>query len=259
MPRVGDGLWAAIRKRRPKLPETPNVLVKLAFGAIAAVIAGTIAWSAAGDVIKHNTIARGSIYTMDGPQLYKDPYGFRQSRGNRWDAHVWPFASRGSLHCFEEHQLFESPYVSGALPAEEVGGPETDTKVKRLFWSPHKIVLEVHANGPGRVVVNQNHANAWKTDVGELGSDGGLISVKVPPGDHVVTLTYSDWKVRLGALVTFATVLAIVIAAAKRLRLRAYALRRLWRILPERDAPPPQPPAAPPAPSPPPEAADTTT
>src|SRR6185295_10167956 len=158
------------------------------------------------------------------PLPYNDE--FRQARGNRLDADVWPFAHRGSLHCFEEHQLFESPYLRGDLAQEEYGAPNTDTKVERLSWSPHKIVLKVTSSAAGRFLVNQNHSRAWHTDVGELRSDGGLITVDVPAGEHIVTLTYSDWHITLGALVSLLTIGLIAWRGYLRLRARGQALAR---------------------------------
>jgi hypothetical protein len=226
LPRLGDRVWGAFGKLRERFGETPPRALRLAVAVAAFVPAAWLAHKAASDVIDHDSIKPGQVYVMGPPLVFKD--SFRQARGNRWDGDVWPFTNRGSLHCFEEQQLFESPYVRGDAKEEEYGAPETDTKVERLSWSPHKIVLRVKSNGPGRFLVNQNHHDAWQTDVGELGSDGGLISVKVPPGEHVVTLTFSDWKIRVGALVTFATLLAIGIAAVKTLKKR---IRRVGSAL----------------------------
>jgi hypothetical protein len=107
-----------------------------------------------------------------------------------------------------------------------------------VSWTPHKIVLKVTSSNAGRFIVNQNHHNAWKTDVGELASDGGLITVRVPAGEHVVTLEYRDWRIRLGALITFTTLLAIAIRGYKRLRRRFDAARRWWNALPSGDGQP---------------------
>lgn len=223
--KLGEGV-ARIRKTK-----TENDRMLLIAGAVAStVVAGWIGMQAAEDVLTHNRVAPGSVYNFQPPLVRDQP--FKQSRGNRWDAHVWTFVNLGTLHCFEENKLFESPYLRGDLPAEEFGAPDTDTKVERVSWSPHKIVLKVSSSKNGRFIVNQNHHNAWKTDVGELSSDGGLITVRVPPGEHVVTLEYRDWRVRLGALVTLVTVLVIGLRGAKRLRRRFDAARRWWRMLP---------------------------
>lgn len=80
--------------------------------------------------------------------------------------------------------------------------------------------------------MNQNHSKNWRTDTGELRSDGGLISVTVPAGEHVVTLRYRDDKIVVGGLITLATTGVIAFFAVKRLRRRVRALYRFWRALP---------------------------
>lgn len=212
---------------------------KVLFALITTAIAGSAAFYAAHDVVAHTSVARGAIYTMAAPQIHRGPY--RQSRGNRWDAHVWAFANMGSLHCFDENEHAESPRLRGDLPAEEYPAPGSDMTVERVSWSPQKIVVRVHANAPGRFLVNQNYARAWKSDVGEIGSDEGLIRVDVPAGDHVVTLTYRDWGIRVGAVISVATLLVIAVFGAKRLRRRGAALLRWYDRLPESDSMKPAP------------------
>jgi hypothetical protein len=221
--KVGDKLGGGRPKRN----------LAIVGGVAGVVFAGWLGVHAAKDVLEHNRIAPGTIYNFQPPLVKDQP--FRQSRGNRWDAHVWTFTNLGTIHCFEENKVFESPYLRGDLPAEEFGAPDTDTKVERLSWSPHKIVLKVTSSKPGRFIINQNHHDAWKTDVGEIASDGGLITVRVPAGEHKVTVEYRDWRVRLGGLITFATLLAIAIRGWKRLRARGLAARRWWRMLPSGD------------------------
>jgi hypothetical protein len=232
LPRVVERAWERARAWRTDLPEIPP----LGRAVIAVAVTALAAWlglAAARDVIDHTTIAKGSIYNMDGPQIYKADT-FRQARGNRWDAQVWAFVNRGSLHCFDEIELFESPYLRGDLPAEEYPAPESpELKVERISWSPHEIVVHVQSDAPGRFLVNMNHANAWRSDVGTLGSDGGLISVRVPAGDHRVTLSYVDWRVRIGAFLSLAVIGAFAWLGAKRLRRRAAAFERWFRGLPK--------------------------
>lgn len=194
---------------------TPLVF-RLAIAVVASGFAAYGAWYAVADVIEHDRVRPGQLFKMPPPLEYKDD--FRQARGNRWDAHVWPFASRGTLHCFHEHKLYESPNLRGDLSQEEFGAPGTDTKVERLKWTPNEIVVRVRSTGPGRFLVNQNFAKGWHTDVGEVGEDGGLISVKVPAGEHVVTIHYREWRMVVGAIISGLTILAIAIGLGRRSR-----------------------------------------
>ena len=230
-----EPLWIRVRLWRPSLslPERIPIVGRALINIVAAVFAAYVALYAGHDVVDHTTIPEGAIYSMDGPRLVEEP--FRQARGNRWDAQVWVFASRGSLHCFDENELFESPYLRSDLPQEEYPAPgNPGMTVERVSWSNNEIVVKVHAPLDGRFLVNMNHAPAWKTDVGTIGSDGGLISVNVPAGDHVVTLRYRDWRVLLGALISIATILGIGYFGFKLARRRVRVIRRWWRLLEQR-------------------------
>jgi len=217
-------------KSAPAATDLP-LAARVAATAAASAIVAYLGYGAAMDVVEHNRIDKGTVFTMSGPQEWKD--AFRQARGNRWDAHVWPFASRGTLHCFHEHKYFESPYLRGDLPNDEYPAPDVDTQVERISWSPNKIVVRVRGREPGRFLVNQNHDSGWRTDVGQLGSDGGLISVRVPAGEHVVTLSYRNGWMTIGAIVTGLTFAAVAFGLYRRVRKKVIALRRWYRALPQ--------------------------
>ena len=226
---LGDRVHALVRRRQGLPVNATTPLTRFAMGGIGAVVAGSIAWAAAKDVVETNFVHPNVVYTMDGPQ--RRPAEFQMSRGNRWDAHVWPYIDMGSAHCFEEHALFTSPLIRGDLERDEYPAPDAkDMTVERVSWSPEKIVVKVHAPSGGRFLVNQNHNAAWRTDVGELDSDGGLISVRVPPGDHVVTVAFRDYRMWFGVLVSLGTLGWMLYLAQKAARSRAAAWARLWRL-----------------------------
>lgn len=127
---------------------------------------------------------------------------FHQARGNRWDAQVWAPANRGTLQCFEETEFEQSPLLRGDLEAEEFPLDAASGTVKRIFWSPSKIVLAVHATTNMTVVVNQNWAPLWSSSVGNVQSLEGELSVAVPPGDHELVLKYDDGWLDLGIALT---------------------------------------------------------
>lgn len=229
--RIEDGIAAALRAialragagvgEGGELAPLPRALV----GGAAFAVAFVLARAAAADVTTENMVHERAIYTLAPVAQIDQP--FRQSRGNRWDAHVWPFANLGSLHCFEEQQLPVSPLLRGDLPAEEYAAPGSVADVERLSWSPHQIRLRVRSAEGALVRVNQNHNGSWKSDVGEVVSDGGLLAVRLPPGEHVVTLRFRDPFVRVGFVVSAVTVLLILRFGARRLRLRARAWQRM--------------------------------
>jgi hypothetical protein len=199
-------------------------------GVVGAALAATLAWYSCRDVLDENFVHEGVLYTFHTPLAGRT--GFRQSRGNRWDAQVWTFANLGSLHCFEENDLFESPRLRGDLSAEEFAPDDPNAKVERLVWSPNKLVLRVTSEAGARVVVNQNHHEGWRSNVGKVESDGGLLSVRVPAGVQRVELRFRDWRILAGGLVSAATGLGIAAFAALRARRWLRAVRRWLRRMP---------------------------
>lgn len=201
------------------------VVGKLLGGALGVGAAAAIALFAAKDVISDNFVHEGALWVLGPPARVEQP--FRQARGNRWDAHVWTFANLGSLHCFEEQALPTSPLLRGDLPQEEYAAPGSDADVERVSWSPHRIVLRVRARGEALVRVNQNWSAAWKTDVGVVEADQRLLAVRVPAGEHLVTLRHADGAVRVGFVITAVSLLLVLRTAARGTRRRLRAWRRL--------------------------------
>jgi hypothetical protein len=86
-------------------------------------------------------------------------------------------------------------------------------------WSPNRLDLEVAAHGPGLVIVNQNYDPDWEVSSGKAVIDyGGRLAVRVTPEDREVVLTYRPASFIVGALLSTATVLALVGLAARRRR-----------------------------------------
>jgi hypothetical protein len=204
------------------------------FVALAAVmgtlLTAVIGYRAAKDVVEEDTVAPHSLYVMDPPLTYEDT--FRQSRGNRWDQQVWAPASRGSLACFEETEFFQSPKLRGDLPAEEYAAPGSDADVQRLDWSPHRIELRVNARAPSTILVNQNWAPAWRSNVGTVVSEEGLLGIRVPPGEHHMILRHRDSRALFGAAVSFGTLGALLFLGWRQTRRWTLATIARVRALP---------------------------
>lgn len=154
---------------------------------------------------------------------------FRQSRGNRWDAHVWAPASLGSLQCFEETPFPQSRLLRGDLPAEEYPIDPTVATVERVSWSPNAITLQVDARAPTTILVNQNYASEWRSNIGTVRSHEELLGVDVPAGRNVVTLRYRDPWIYAGlgvSLIAWGAVLVLLVAyLARRARSVAAGIR----------------------------------
>jgi hypothetical protein len=149
---------------------------------------------------------------------------FHQVPGDRGNMMAYPPANLGTLSCFEEGALDISPRLRGDLPADEyLAEPDAGT-VRRLHWSPNRIVLEVDAKRPTTVLVNQNMGVGWRADGAALVEKGvdGLIAARVDAGHHVVTFRYLPTSVVAGAAVSL-----LAAAGALAFLLRARRARRL--------------------------------
>ncbi len=157
---------------------------------------------------QHAAIPAGGIHRTAPPLVVNQE--FRQARGNRWDAQVWVPTNLGCLQWFEETAFPQSPLLRGDRDAEEFPEDPEQIQVRRVFWSPTKIVLDVQAAAAGKVYVNQNYHEGWTASVGHTRNTDGLLSIDVPKGNFSMTLTFRDRLVMLGAMITLASILCCV-------------------------------------------------
>ena len=214
--------WRSFRRRDPSAP-LPLVAALLG-GATGAALGAGVGLVVARSLVQENQV-RG-IFSADPPLAYATD--FRQSRGNRWDAHVWARVGRGTLQCFEENRFPQSDRLRADLPAEEYPLDPSRARVERVSWSPNRIALHVVATDSTPVVVNQNFDRGWTADAGEVLSSGGLLAVVAPPGDRTIVLTYRDGWLTLGVAVSLLGAIACAVALARWLRARAYGARARW-------------------------------
>ncbi len=213
IPAVVRGVWSRVRAWRRKEPsEAPVELVFLAvllatYGAYRAVRPPL------DDLVEHVRIKPGMMFLQEAPRRFEQP--FKQHRGNRRDAHIFPSINMGSIYCVAGNPLPESALLRADLPAEEYPVDPAKATVKRLSWSPNVIELEVDAKEATTIRVNQNWAPEWRTDVGTVKSDEKLLAVDVPAGKHMITLAYRDRALMACLLVSLATLLAMLSLVAR--------------------------------------------
>jgi hypothetical protein len=191
--------WRAWRGKDVAAPSLPLRIVLALGGAAFAVLVGrAVANNLVADVRAHQV-----IFAQEPPLVRKA--AFRQARGNRWDAQVWPPLGRGSLQCFEETEFPQSPRLRADLPAEEYPSDPAAASVERLAWTPNHITLDVVAKAPTTIYVNQNFARGWSSNAGSVRSEDGLLALDVPAGKSLVKLSYGDGWLTFGLLVSFAS------------------------------------------------------
>jgi hypothetical protein len=153
-----------------------------------------------------NARAAANGRTMSVPPPHLDR-AFHQSRGNRWLAVDYTFMSRGSLSCFDDYNVAQSPVLRGDLTQEEyLLNPDAGT-VQRLAWSPNRIDLHVELTKPARVFINQNWHPGWRSNMGTVVSDDGVLAVDLQAGSSDLTLRFLP-RSAVGGIATFVLGLA---------------------------------------------------
>jgi hypothetical protein len=129
---------------------------------------------------------------------------FHQVPGDRSMMLMYPHANLGTLSCFEETPLETSPRLRGNLPADEYLADAGAGTVRRVLWSPNRIVLDIDARRPTKVLVNQNWAPGWRVEGGAAidGGEAGLLAATVAAGRHTVTFRYLPRPFVIGAVVS---------------------------------------------------------
>ena len=114
---------------------------------------------------------------------------FHQARGNRWAAASFGPMSRGSLACWEAYGVPQSTRLR-ADSAQESWLVASAGVLEERRWSPQHLAFHVELDAPTRLVINQNHHRGWKSSVGAVVSEDGLLAVALPAGKHDVSLRF---------------------------------------------------------------------
>ncbi len=149
----------------------------------ALLVAVDVAW-----LVKNDTLcAKERTMVETPPVVVRD---FHQARGNRWLAGYYPYTSRGSLACFDDYNVAQSPDLRGDLDKEEYLKDEGAGTVERIAWSPNHVRLRVSLVRPARVYINQNWHPGWRSSDGVVVSEGGVLAVDLPAGKNDVELRF---------------------------------------------------------------------
>jgi hypothetical protein len=185
-------------------------------------------------------INAGQMYVVEPPRWYDGP--FVQSRGNRRDAHVFATANMGTIYCVAGNPLPESALLRGDLGQEEYPIDPNVASVQRVSWSPNSIDLDVDAQAPTTILVNQNWNESWHTDVGTIVNHDLLLGVDVPAGKHRVKLRYADRLTKFCVSISLVTIIALLVMLYRYARNFLRGERKKWKTMPllpepERDEP----------------------
>jgi hypothetical protein len=156
--------------------------------------------------------ARDKARSLSGPPIASaalEP--FRQARGNRWALGAYEPMQRGSLSCWDAYPVPQSALLRGDLAAEEfLRDPDAGT-VARRAWSPNAIDLDVRLARATTVVINQNWHSGWRTNLGEIASGRGLLTVALPAGEHRLSLRFAPRSAMAGGLASLVAMVGVLL------------------------------------------------
>ena len=167
-------------------------------------------------LVRYHRLEQERTSLMIAPVEVQRP--FVQARGNRWLAAYYPAMSRGTLSCFDDFDVPQSPLLRGDLAQEEYLVDPSAGSVERRSWSPNRIVLQVKLARQGRVRINQNYHPGWHTSTGTVSNDLGLLAVDLPAGEHEVTLRFLPESAAGGIAISLASLAVLVWIVRERLR-----------------------------------------
>jgi hypothetical protein len=150
--------------------------------------------------------AASDRHMVAAPEQVSRP--FRQARGNRWALAYFTPLNRGSLSCWDAYPVPQSAQLRGDLPLEEYLKDPAAGELFERSWSPNRIELIANLTRPTSVLVNQNHHTGWRSSVGSVVNDDGLLAVELPAGQHRLTLRFLPRSAVTGAAATFASLIA---------------------------------------------------
>lgn len=194
-----------------------------ALGAIALTIAVTLLLANVGPLVTNQHVAAKGRPMVAPPRELRQE--FHQARGTRWALANYGPMSRGVLSCYDAYPVPQSPLLRGDLQNEEYLAEADAGTVKRTFWSPNKIELDVDVQRDTRLLVNQNWHPGWRSSVGSVASSLGLLAVDVPAGKHHMVVRFLPRSAVGGAMVSIVS-LAVLLWVVRR-RSKDMAFREL--------------------------------
>ena len=120
--------------------------------------------------------------------------------------------------------------AAGTVVTAKPANPQAES-VQIVAYEPDRVVLKVHADADGVLVLSESYEEGWHAhvdgDKAPVDEAYGVVrAVPITAGDHTVVLTYDPWSLRYGfylSLLGAALSLAVIGAFAVR-RMRGGAL-----------------------------------
>jgi hypothetical protein len=200
-----DRIVALVPKLADRVPRLPRAAVP-----VLQAIVPMFAILGAGDVLGHGlnlaheypTGAPMRAGIRPTPRIF---YGGADSVGYIEQ----PQQNRGRLACYEPWAPYEgAPLWEGDLP--QAKGTTPGIVVSNVTRTQNTFELDVQADAPGRVLLNSSFDLNWRASVGTPVEQNKQLALDVPAGVHHVRMYYRPRLLILGALVTAASIAAVV-------------------------------------------------
>lgn len=173
------------------------------------------------DLIVYSCQVLGTIVHPEVPAVSRDA-AFSKEAAMNHPREAYVRMNRGTLSCRNELLVSSGRRLpTGQLARmkdEVVVVSGRGAEVEMVSWSPNRMVVDLSGSTPMEIRFRTNHDRNWESDVGTTVDHAGLLGVKLPPGDHRVTVRYSSRRVWDGLFVTALVLLIIVILAQYRRR-----------------------------------------
>ena len=230
---VGFGVDAIERLARRRLPNPRQAVVVAALPVLVLLA----------DLLAVNAPILGEAFPIPPMQVERGPRFEQHHIARRYDAAGWRtratndrFATISGLYpAFLANRGTTRGYGVVPVPSRAAPAERRDYRgeaylvgaggeVRLAQWTPNRLVLDVRAEGRGVLVVNQNYLPGWSArretaeDEGPAAviSHAGLLAVRVAPEHRRVVLRYLPRSFVVGAVMSVATLLALVLLGLRR-------------------------------------------
>jgi hypothetical protein len=194
-------------------------------------VGGALVLLVASDVISATYSLMKHAFALPALMAERRPEPFQQYFRTPAEMLSGALRNIGTIDCYEP--LFvprnaipsESPRYSGEVFLQGTSG-----KVEMATWSPNRLRLNVVADGPGWVIVNQHGYPGWKVEQGNavtamICENGncerrrdGLLAVEVSPGKAVLDVYYRPDSFVFGVATSFTFLFGFIVSWRMRRR-----------------------------------------
>lgn len=78
---------------------------------------------------------------------------------------------------------------------------------KLIYWSPNVLKFKVTLDKTDTLVLNQNYWDGWRTSIGHIKNNAGLLSVVLPPGRYEFQIKFIPSSFVIGCIISTITLL----------------------------------------------------